>query len=137
MHFNGPAARWLVISWWGVLQMWNWDVRWRRWGWIGVVLVMLLFEHGPLLLFLLMKDLDGILEFRKSCSFSVYALPLGFCTLNCCLPPHDGFLFLIEPFDLLLDSNQLLFSGFVFKGFFFPIFHLELLQVYVVLDYLN
>jgi hypothetical protein len=137
MHFNGPAARWLVISWWGVLQMWNWDVQWRRWGWIGVVLVMLLFEHGPLPLFLLTKGLDGILEFRKSCSFSVYVLPLGFCTLNCCLPPHDGFLFLIEPFNLLLDSNQLLFCGFVFKGFFFPIFHLELLQVYVVLDYLN
>jgi hypothetical protein len=36
---------------------------------------------------------------------SVDVLPPGFGALDRRLPPHDGFLFLTEPLDLLLDSE--------------------------------
>jgi hypothetical protein len=43
--------------------------------WVGVGLVVRLFERRLLPLFLLVKDLDGVLELHKSCSFSVDVLP--------------------------------------------------------------
>jgi hypothetical protein len=66
-------------------------------------------ERRLLPLLLLVKDLNGVLELRESCSFSVNVLSFGFDTLRCCLPPCDAFLFLTEPLHLLLDSGQLLF----------------------------
>jgi hypothetical protein len=105
-------------------------------GW--VVLVMRLLEQRLLPLLLLAKDLDSVLELRESCPFSIDVLPSGFGTLSCCMPPCNGFLFLTKPLDLLLDSSQLLlFCSFVFESLFFPIFHLNLLELCVVLDDLN
>jgi hypothetical protein len=111
-----------VHWWWRVLRIWHLSME-RRW--IEVVLV------------LLEKDLNSVLELCKSCSLCVDVLFASFGVLSYCLPPHDGFLFLSEPLDLLLDSNQLLFCDIVFESFIFPVFHLYLLEVYVVLDYLN
>jgi hypothetical protein len=66
---------------------------------------------------------------------SVDVLPPGFGALDRRLPPHDGFLFLAEPLDLLLDSEQLLpLSNFIFGGFFLPVLQLDLLEPDVSLD---
>jgi hypothetical protein len=111
---------------------------WQMWRWlVGVVLVMQRLKQRLLPLFLLAMDLDGILELCESCSFSIDMLPSTLGTLCCCLPPCDGFLFLTEPLDLLLDSGKLLFCSSVFEGLFFPIFHLNMLELSVVLDDLN
>jgi hypothetical protein len=59
-------------GYWGVwyLDMWR-----RRGRLVGVVvLVVRLFEWRLLPLFRLEKDLDGVLELHKSCSFSVNVL---------------------------------------------------------------
>jgi hypothetical protein len=50
------------------------------------------------------------------------------------LSPLDGFLFLIEPLNLLLDSEQLLFSSLVFRGFFVLVLQLDLFELHVSLD---
>jgi hypothetical protein len=92
-----------------------------------------LFEQRLLPLFLLAKDLDGVLELRESCSFFVNMLPPGFDMLGCCLPSLDSFLFLVEPFDLLLDSGQLL----LFYNIVLPVFHLDLLELCILLNDLN
>jgi hypothetical protein len=56
-------------------------------------------------MFLLSKDLDGVLDLHEPCLLSVYMLPFGFDALSCGLPVSDGFLFLTEPLDLLLNSG--------------------------------
>jgi hypothetical protein len=113
--------------WWWVLGWWHLDVWWR---WVGVGLVVLVFERRLLPLFLVVKGLNGLLEICKSCSFSVDVLPSSFNTLNYCLPPPDGFMFLMKPLNLLLDSEQLfLFCSFFFKGFFLPLLYLDLLDL--------
>jgi hypothetical protein len=104
---------------------------------LGVVLVIQWLERRLFPLLLLAKDLDSVLELHESCSFSVDVLPSGFGMLNCYMPPSDGFLFLTEPLDLLLDSGQLLFCSFSFEGVVFPIFNLNLLELSIVLDGLN
>jgi hypothetical protein len=73
--------------------------------WIGVVLVVWLLEWRLLPLFLLAKDLDVVLEFHEPCSLFVYMLPSDFGTLSCGLPASDVFLFLMEPFNLLLNPG--------------------------------
>jgi hypothetical protein len=126
------------IHWWRVLRVWYLVMWWRLGRLVGVVLAVQLLKRRLLPLLLLAKDLDGVLELRKSCSFSVNMLSSGFCMLNYWLPPLDGFLFLTEPLDLLLDSRQLLlFYSFIFKGFIFPVLHLDLLEVYILLNDLN
>jgi hypothetical protein len=89
----------------GVLRVWDWHMRRRWWLCVGVVLVVQLLEQRLLPLFLLVKDFDGVLELRESCSFSVDVLPSGFSTLSCYLPSCDGLLFLMEPLNLLLNSG--------------------------------
>jgi hypothetical protein len=71
-------------------------------GWVGgrVVQTKAFFP-----LFLFVKDVNGVLELRQSCCFFVVVLPSGFGTVSCYLPSIDCLLFLIEPFDLLLDSG--------------------------------
>jgi hypothetical protein len=60
-------------------------------------------------------------------------LPSSFDALSCCLPPHDGFLFLMEPIDFVLDSDQLLLL--LFYGFIFiPVLHLDLIELGVALN---
>jgi hypothetical protein len=61
-------------------------------------------------------------------------LPPGFDALDGLLP-HDGFLFLVEPLDLLLDSEQLLLlSSFIIGCFFLLVLQLDLLELDVSLD---
>jgi hypothetical protein len=52
------------------------------------------------------------------------------------VPPHDGFLFLTEPFNFLLNSDQflLLFYDFVFVRFFIPVLHMDLIELDVALN---
>jgi hypothetical protein len=73
--------------------------------WIDIVLVVWLFKQRLLPIFLLAKDLDGVLELHEPCSLSTYMLPFGFSTLSCDLPVSDGFLFLMEPLNLLLNHG--------------------------------
>ena len=62
-------------------------------------------------------------------------MSVSFGALSDCLSSHDGFLFLAEPLDLLLDSEQLLpLSNFIFGGFFLPVLQLDLLEPDVSLD---
>jgi hypothetical protein len=122
----------------GVLGVWYLDMRWRWERWIRVVLVVRLLKQRLLALFLLVKDLDGVLELCESCSFSINMLSSGFDMLSCYLPSRDSFLFLMKPLDLLLNSGQLfLFHNFIFEGFVLPVFNLNLLKLCVFLDDLN
>jgi hypothetical protein len=89
----------------GVLGLWDLHLRQGWWWLVGVGLVVGLFKQRLLPLFLLVKDIDGVLELRKSFSFSIDMLPSSFGTLRCCLSFGDSFLFLSEPFDFLLNSN--------------------------------
>jgi hypothetical protein len=62
-------------------------------------------------------------------------LRLSFGVLSCFLPPHDGLLFLMEPLDFLLDSDQLLlFCSFVFVSFFILVLHLDLTGLCITLN---
>jgi hypothetical protein len=85
--------------------MWDLDMRQRWWTWIGIVLIVWLFEQRLLHLFLLVKDLDAILELREPCSLSVYMLPSGFNALSYILSSSDNFLFLMESHNLLLSPG--------------------------------
>jgi hypothetical protein len=63
-------------------------------------------------------------------------LPLSFGVLSCCLPSHDGFLFLTEPLDFLLDFDQLLlfFYDFVFISLFVPVLHMDSVELDATLN---
>jgi hypothetical protein len=88
--------------------------RWR-WLWVGVGLVVWLIERRLLPLFLLAKGVNSMLELCKFCPFSINVLSSTFGMLSCCLPSGDGFMFLTDPFNLLLNSSKLyFFCGFVF-----------------------
>jgi hypothetical protein len=52
---------------------------------------------------------------------------------------HDGFLFLLEPLYFLLDPNQFLLfcCSFDFLGFLIPVLHLDLIELWVVVNDLN
>jgi hypothetical protein len=78
-----------VVVWW-----------WRRW--VGIKRMLHLIEGRFLSLFLLIKDVDGVLQFCEPCPLSVDVLPSGLSTLSSFLPSHDGFLLLTEPLNFLL-----------------------------------
>jgi hypothetical protein len=67
--------------------------------------VIRLLEWRLLPLLLLAKDLDIVLKLYESCPFSIDVLPSSFGMLSCCILPCNGFLFLIEPLDFLLDPG--------------------------------
>jgi hypothetical protein len=69
------------------------------------MVVVQLLKRRLLPLLLLAEVLDIILELYKPCLLPVNVPPFGFDKLGCCLPPHDDFLFLVEPLDLLLDPG--------------------------------
>jgi hypothetical protein len=56
--------------------------------------------------------------------------------LSDCLMSHDGFLFLHEPLYFLLDSDQfiLLYCSFNFLSFLIPVLHLDLIELWVVVN---
>jgi hypothetical protein len=94
-----------------------------------------LLKRRLLPLLLLAEDLDIVLEFCKSCPLPVNVLPSSFDPLGHCLPPHDDFLFLVEPLNFLLDPGQLfLLCSFIFKVFIFPVFYLDFLKLDIALD---
>jgi hypothetical protein len=95
-------------------------------------------EGSFLSLLLLAKDIDSVLQLREPRPLSVNVLLASLGALNCSLPSHDGFLFLSEPVDFLLDSGQLflLYCCFVFFGFFIPVMGLDLIKLYISLDHL-
>jgi hypothetical protein len=76
-------------------------------------------------LLLLVKDVDGVLQFYKPCSLFVNVLFVSFGALSDCLPYHDGFLLLLEPLYLLLYPNQLflLYCSFVLFCFLILVLH--------------
>jgi hypothetical protein len=64
-----------------------------------------LFEWRLFLMFLLVNDLNSVLELREPCSLSIYVLPSSFGALSCGLPASDGFLVLTELLNLLLNPG--------------------------------
>jgi hypothetical protein len=52
---------------------------------------------------------------------------------------HDGFLFLFEPLYFLLDPDQflLLYYSFNFLGFLILVLHLELIELWVIMNDLH
>jgi hypothetical protein len=94
-------------------------------------------ERGFLSLLLLVKDIDSILQLHKPRPLSVDMLPMSLGALDYGLPSPDGLLFLLEPLNFLLDFGQLfLLCFFFFFVFFVPIMDLDLIRLYLSLDYL-
>jgi hypothetical protein len=58
---------------------------------------------------LLMEDMHVVLRLCKPRSLPIDVLPMSFSALHCSLSYHDGFLFLSEPLNLLLNSSEFLF----------------------------
>jgi hypothetical protein len=56
-------------------------------------------------MFLLVNDLNSVLELHEPCSLSIYVLPSSFGALSCGLPASDGFLVLTELLNLLLNPG--------------------------------
>jgi hypothetical protein len=97
-----------------------------------------LLKRRLLPLLLMADDLNIVLEFYKPFPLPINVLPPGFSALGRCLSSHDGFLFLTEPLNLLLDSEQLLlFSSLISGGFFLLVLQLDLFELHVFLDDLN
>jgi hypothetical protein len=135
----------MVVRWWGwwlvkdlVMRQWRWwlvrdlVVRWRRW-W----LVRDLIQRSFLSLLLLTENGEGVLYLSELRSLSVNVLLVGLDVLDCNLSSQDGFLFLPEPLNFLLDSGQflLLCCYFIFLGFFIPIMVLDLIELCVSLSH--
>jgi hypothetical protein len=103
--------------WWGDMSVW--------WEWVDVALTLPLSQRWLLSLLLLVKDVDGVLQFCEPCPLSVNVLSASFDALSDCLPSHDGFLLILEPLYLLLYPDQLflLCCSFVLFYFLIPISH--------------
>jgi hypothetical protein len=84
-----------------------------------------------LVLLLLSKDIDSVLQLREPCSLAIDVMPPSFYALSDCLVPHDGFLFLPKHLYFMLDLDQFLFfcSSFDFLSFLIPILHLDLIEL--------
>jgi hypothetical protein len=54
---------------------------------------------------LLAEDVKVVLHLYESRSLSIDVLSMSFGALHHGLPTHNGFMFLSEPLDLLLDSG--------------------------------
>jgi hypothetical protein len=54
---------------------------------------------------LLTEDVQVVLHLYEPCSLPVDILHVSFNALNCNMPSQNGFLFLSEPLNLLLDSS--------------------------------
>jgi hypothetical protein len=103
------------------------SVWWER---VDVILVLPLNQRWLLSLLLLVKDIDGLLQFCEPCPLPVNVLSASFDVLSDCLASHDGFLLLSMPLYLLLYPDQLfLFScSFVFFYFLIPVLHYHLTE---------
>jgi hypothetical protein len=72
-----------------------------RWRWYLVRDLVMRWSFVPLLA----ENVQVILHLCEPRSLPVDGLPVSFGTLNYSLPSHNGFLFLLEPLNLLLDSD--------------------------------
>jgi hypothetical protein len=54
---------------------------------------------------LLMEDVHVVLHLCEPHLLHVDGFPASFDVLNCSLPSQNGFLFLLDPLNLLLDSG--------------------------------
>jgi hypothetical protein len=81
----------------GDLIVW-WRWRWQRWLIRDLVVQ---WSFAPLLT----EDVQVILHLYEPRSLYVDVLSMIFSALHHGLPSHNGFLFLLEPLDLLLDSG--------------------------------
>jgi hypothetical protein len=74
-------------------------------------------------LLLLTENVEGVFLLDEPCSLSIDVLPMGLDVLDCSMSSQDGFLFLLEPLNFLLDYGQLflLYCSFIFLSFFIPI----------------
>jgi hypothetical protein len=126
-----------VDWWWGIKGMgfeYVAEMGEVDWGYFGGGAA----QTEALAIFLLGKDLDGVLELCESCSFSINMLPSGFGTLSYCLSSCDSFLLLTKLLDLLLNSGQLFFfCSFVFKSFILLVFNLGLVELCILMGDLN
>jgi hypothetical protein len=95
-----------------------------------------LVRQSFLSLLLLTENNEGVLQLGEPRSLSVDVLPTGLGALDCSLSSQDGFLFLPELLNFLLDSSQLLlYCCFIFIGFFIPILDLDLIELCVSLSH--
>jgi hypothetical protein len=78
-------------------------MRRRWWRWIGVELMVRLFERRLLPLLLLAKDLNSILELCKPFLLFVYMVSSSFGMLGYGLPMSVSFLFLAKALNLLVN----------------------------------
>jgi hypothetical protein len=100
------------------------------WGWWSVgVEVLLSLIRQQFLSFLLMEDVNGVLQFCQPHVLTIDVLSLS-DVLDSCLSSHDGLLFLSKPLYLLLDPDQLalLSLGFIFF-YFDPILDFDLVEL--------
>jgi hypothetical protein len=86
---------------------WRWwleemVMRWRWWwGWWLVRDLIIRWSFLPLLT----EDVQVVLHLCEPRSLPIDVLPASFDVLNCSMPSQNGFLFLSEPLNLLLDSG--------------------------------
>jgi hypothetical protein len=107
----------IELRMWGDMSVW--------WEWVDVVLMLPLNQRHILSLLLLVKDVDGILQFCEPCPLSANVLSVSFGALSNCLHSHDGFMLLSEPLYLLLYPDQLflLCNSFVLFYFLIPVLY--------------
>jgi hypothetical protein len=82
------------------------------------------------------KGVNVVLQLCEPCTLPVDVLSPSFDALNDCLTSNDGFLFVPEPLYFLLDPDQflLLCCSFNFLSFLIPILHLDLIELWVVMN---
>jgi hypothetical protein len=82
---------------------------------------------------LLAEDDQVVLHLYEPHSLSVDVLPVIFGALHCSLPSQDGFLFLPEPLNLLLNFGEFRFlcCCCLFFGLLIPIIDLDMIKIHV------
>jgi hypothetical protein len=87
---------------------------------------------------LLVEDFKVVLHLYEPRSLSTDVLSVSFSTMHCGLPSLDGFLFLPEPLNLLLDSGYVLFlCCCFFLSFFIPITNLDVIELHFLRGWLR
>jgi hypothetical protein len=113
------------------------DMVLRRWCWWWVMMDLVKRSFVPLLL--LSKNIESVLHLCDPRSLPIDILHVSFGVFDYSLSSQDGFLFLPDPLNFLLDSGQFLlfFCCFNFLGLFVPIKDLDLVKLCVPMDHLH
>jgi hypothetical protein len=122
-----------MVVWWG----WLGGI-WLCGGGCGIGLMMDVVEWCFLYLLLFVKDIDSVLQLCEPHPLSIDMLSVSIGALGDGLPPHDGFMLLLEPLYFLWNPGQLLFFCCSFISFIFLILilHLDLVELNTALDIL-